>query len=477
MHVLAVPGEQRSMSRDLTAFIARIQGQLPDVTPRELSELLWLGAQLGEPTIRPATPEPVPLPVQPTVDETSPAPAAASPTPIVNISAGSTSEMTPDISMSSSPRADARRLRGRLARPMALEDGLLWSRALHRLGKLDAVGPLAVDAIATVQHAAKLDDLQLILRPRPQPVTWLVIVEDCAGQLAPWQQSIGMLARLARRSGRFVQVRHLRVDLGDPQTATLADADAPALQHALASAGQPGQPLLVLLVSDGLAPGLSALTRALAHLPATAAVAWMHPWGTARWSATPLLATLPRGRPRPLQPRDPRPLRPALVPWSPAGLASLAAWALGRGAQGIYGIHFPVGSKGPARSGPKPTNIDWEERGRQLALVLEPGTQQLLALAAGVPGSVDLDMFWAFAGSSGRTALTTVPISRYNLAEALSSGLLERDRSKPGLVIRFRDDDTNNTSARSAALRWLDSEQAARPPRVPRQPPRRRGPS
>ncbi|MDC0675174.1 hypothetical protein POL58_45955 [Nannocystis sp. ncelm1] len=436
------------------------------MTPRELAELLWMGARLGTMVVETATTTTgggaTPAVTAPPVSMPTPAPHEAA-----DVSLDDADEATATATAPAPASSPATRLRGRVARPAPLEDRLRWSRALHRLGTCDAVGLPEVDGPATVQQSARIDDLQLVFRPRGEPVTSLVILEDCAGQVAPWQRMIGALVRLARGAVGFTQVRHLRVDLSDPGVATAEHSDAATLQRALAAMGQPGYPLLVVVVSDGLAPGLArgALAHALARLSVTASVAWMHPWGDAHWSATPALGTLARGRPRPLQPRDRRPLQAALVPLSPTGLTALGEWAHGRNTPGLVGVRLPppsqrVGNRRP----PSPAArrpIDWEEHGRQLACVLESETQQLLALAAGVPGCVDLDLLSAFAeNSAGPEPLATRRLSRFHLAQALASGLLERDRSRAGLVVRFADDDTSATPARTVALRWLDSEQA-----------------
>lgn len=459
------------MARDLADLLAHIRGRIPDVTPRELAELLWMGARLGatvvEATATTAGPGGATHGVTaPPVSEPTPAPPKAA-----DVSLDNADESRATATVPAPASSLATRLCGRVARPAPLEDRLRWSRALHRLGTCDAVGLPEVDCPATVQQSARIDDLQLVFRPRDEPVTSLVILEDCAGQVAPWQRMIGALVRLARGAGGFTQVRHLRVDLSDPGVATTEHSDAATLQRALAAMGQPGYPLLVVVVSDGLAPGLSrgALAHALAHLSVTASVAWMHPWGEARWSATPALGTLARRRPRPLQPKDPRPLQAALVPLSPTGLAALGEWTHGRNTPGLVGVRLPPPSPrvGNRRRELRPASpaarrpIDWEEHGRQLACVLESETQQLLALAAGVPGCVDLDLLSAFAeNSAGPEPLATRQLSRFHLAQALASGLLERDRSRAGLVVRFADDDTPATPARTVALRWLDSEQA-----------------
>ncbi|MCG8420411.1 MAG: hypothetical protein MJE77_20960 [Proteobacteria bacterium] len=308
-----------------------------------------------------------------------------------------------------------------------------------------------------------MDELQLIKTPRRVPATWLVVVEDRAGQMAPWFDAVEALVELAQQSGRFVRVQYVAADLSERESRATSEA-LRELHRTLASAGQPGQPVLVLLITDGLASGIASgvLSRALRRLPAEAQLTWTHPWGELHWMATPLLSRLLRCSPRPMVPGSSahEPLRPALIPWSPEGLARLENWAQRRTTRGLMGVRLPERLVWPRRSMARQPSLDWSQRVSQLGRVADAGTRQLLALAAAAPGYVDLDLLWAFAGHGNASALTTVPITRFHLAQALASGLLEQVPSEHGLVVRFRGDDTPQVPARNAALQWLDREHA-----------------
>ncbi len=383
------------------------------------------------------------------------------------------------------------------ARPLCPSN---WPGLAHSIASVSWPPSAALHVEASVDLSARSGEVQLVNTATAFPDTWLLFIEDTAGQLAPWARDIDALLHLARRSGRFARVRHIAVDLGQfeprlPETGSgcaSASTDADRLAERLAECGQRGSPLLVLVVTDGLAPAIASggLMRALGHLPTDARVAWLHPWGTpkpARMANTPLLGRLPRGTPAIVSQPLAAEVAAALVPLSPAGLAQLEPWAQGRTARGLTGVQLPC--KRPLRAppqsvrnrlrdlGPRDAQADFAARVRRVGQSAEAGTRQLLALAAGVPGYVDLELFWAFAGQGrqgngdrGAAALTTVPIERFHIAQALASGLLERTplptearagTQRGGIVVRFRGDEREDTPVRRGVLRWLDRERAA----------------
>lgn|GEM_PF-2007991 len=418
-------------------------GTTYQLAPRELAEIAWLAARMGASQPRESQPS-IPNPSQlttPKVPEVGVPMQLHPPEDRRDPQHGAGDGSTDDVAPASSP---GHPVDGRLVRPPPVSRSLDWARALNRLARHAEVGPLRVDVAASVRSTARQDALQLAFRRDRRPTTWLAVVEDRAGQLAPWWEAVSAIVELARVSGRFRRVVHLQIDLGD---------DVEPLATELARLGAPGEPVLMLLVTDGLGERLvdGGLAEVLVHgFAVPARVAWTHPWGRQCWRDIDVLDWALRGKPRTWRSgAGGAPV--AVVDFSAEGLLTLEAFAAGRTAQGLRGVWLP-----------EPVGVPEAVCGApDFVPDLDPASRQLLALAAGVPGRVDLDLLWAFCGFGEPAGLTTVAVGRVAVAQALASGLLRQVDADDGLLVEFVGDDTADTRGRTEALRWLDRPRAA----------------
>ncbi|MES2644730.1 MAG: hypothetical protein V4850_34900 [Myxococcota bacterium] len=429
------------MSGSIAGWLTAIGGDRIEASPRELAELLWLGATFGE-ELRPRTPVVAPLPP---VAGSAPPPPLADPLPEgakVEVSLG-----PPGPEVPAPGEGGMQTVQASLKRPERRKERLLLSRAFHRLGSVELVGRNELDVAATVRRSAETDALLLQYRRGPARATDLLLLEDAAGQMEVWREQVRALATAARASNRFGRVVHQPVDLSGSGIAVpvTLPGRTPVTRIDI---GEPGRALLVLVVTDGLGRGVptGGVLELLDTLHVDASVAWLHPWGPGRWEGT-WAGRMPwappgvfrRGRPDTA-------VGVPLVPLASAGLDALEGWAQGRAARGLYAKAWRRSGPPPARGAGAATPAapaTPAERAAAFERGAEPESCALLGLAAAVPGNIDVDLLIALGGAFA------VPFQRFHLAQALTSGLLERVGTEEPLLVRFRGD-----AARRAALRW-----------------------
>ncbi|MDP2305105.1 MAG: DnaA/Hda family protein [Pseudomonadota bacterium] len=330
------------------------------------------------------------------------------------------------------------------------EPTLAVRRVSNRLGRVAWVGAPRIDVGRSVAWSAAVDDIAVVLTRGEEVVSNLLVIIDEALPLLPWRQEVVALVRAAHRSGRFARVTEVGVDFegAKPQIRRAQPASG------LRGCAEPGAPLLVLIVTDTLAPGTTdgGLVALLDGLPGPAEVVVVHPWGPGRWNRTPLADLLP-ARPAPFLPGA-RTLAAGRIGLSAPQLNRLVPFARGMGARGLGGVRLERASATEEVAPPS----DGEAFLEGLEHALPAVARQVLALAAAVPGNLDFSLLTALVGG-GLTSREATPV---DIAEALTSGLLERlgDPERP--MLRFHEPQGDGHSlSRDAAFAWLPLEKAA----------------
>ena len=332
-------------------------------------------------------------------------------------------------------------------------DRLSFSRALHRLS---TVRPSPVDRVIDVDEtvratAAAGGSLQIVFGPVNERFTHLLLIEDRAATMVPWRGFGRALAGLAREVGSFAGLSTVQMDTSAPGRLLLNQGRR---KVTLGELCPPGRDHVVLLLSDGLAPAATdgRLEQCLRNLPASARVAWLHPWGR-RWKRTPLarlrISTVGRVG------TDTRVTVP-VVPMAPEGVASLEPWARNRSGGVPLGRRIPEAAADRAAD-PVPAvpvdDIDWMAEARLLAAEVSPTTLEVLALAAAVPGrGVNLELLFSLAEKfMGGSA----SVRRHHLAEAIASGFFQivNDTGEDRVVLGFR-----SPAARESLRAFLDHD-------------------
>ncbi len=413
--------------------------EAPDADPRALAEWLWLGARVSGASPEPA--ETAPLepdlehPHRPDHPEPPPPPLAVRADAVEPPRAGS-------VPPSEAPRG--MRGTGTVSRPPPLSDRRTWHRTLHRLGAMGPVGVRRLDLPATLDRFARTGQLLLCHRQASAPRLRLVVVEDRATQLGPWRSMVKDLVDLARSTGRWQRVQHLLLRTADSQPDGSVGLKTPSQVEQTLRAEPADGATVLLLVSDGLAPAWrdGGVARLVDAAPGPAL--WAHAWGQDARRLDGRLARLPRTR-----------ASEGLVvlPLTPAGLESSRGWLVGRGGAHLDAVRLPSEAP-PWWRGTRV--LDGQALGRRVALQVDLAVRQVLALAAGVPGDVDLELLQAL-GADG--SLVTERVERRHLGQALASGLLRRVPGSTGVVVRFHGDGEDE-EGRAVALAWLDRTRA-----------------
>lgn len=240
----------------------------------------------------------------------------------------------------------------------------------------------------------------LALGRESRRATHLVLLFDTAIQLSPWQQAFRELDALARSYPHFASIEALWHDLADDETAL-----------DIAAQLRPGRHNVLLVFTDGLGRAVhdGRLGRALREVPAGTKVALINPWPADRWRRTGLRRRHPRRGPQvPMASLD------------PSGLHTVADVFLERRRPKM---EVTISTAITARDSKEftRTTLSWPDRALAFAAASEAETVQIVALAASVPGMVDLDLLCAlgarFVGPGFR---------RHHAAEAASSGFFKR---------------------------------------------------
>jgi sulfatase modifying factor 1 len=422
----------------LTALARRVHQ--PELSPLELAELAWLRGLVATAT---ATVTPV-SPVEPTPPPPPASPREPAPTTPTSVEARlpTTTTDPPDEQPPPTSGVDER-VEVQPARARWLD------RAVARLGRFEAVGRAVLDPIASARLSARLHDVVAVTRPGAAPVTTLWVLEDTAGHLEPWRDEVADLVLAARRSGRFVQVAHAQVGR-DGALSMAGGAPRPPLRRPAGSTSAPaldlralpttGGTTLVLVITDGLGPAMYRDTwSALDGVPGDVRLVWVHPWGRALWHRTPA-ALLEAATPGPWSRRAPT---AALVSFDRRALTRLEDHAQGRSPRRIAGRRLPEG-------GPRPTSpavLDDTTRIQRFTRAASGPSRLVMALAATVPGDVDVELLLALGQELGGDRVT-----RHHLTEVLASGLWRRVEGER-LVVSPRSDEV-----RRAAVGWLPRE-------------------
>ncbi len=444
------PTELRELIQALGDQVARLGGPQA-LSPRDIQEILWLFEQT-RPGPAPRTPERE----APDTSPLHPSPRTAPPEDELDEDDEDDEEQEPqtqpangpielpDLNPASRSKSPALNARQRLA----------WRRALRHVA-LDRPSRdhLRVDVRATAQRSAAARAPLLVQVPTRRPDTVLLMLVDEAAQLAPWDATFETISELARQTGRLAGIHQLRLDTRQPHRATLYLGDRPT---SLNDHLRPGRRHLVLLLSDGLGPAFTsgALGRLLQGLPARSRIAWLHPWNPETWHMTryALLPFGPEGA-RGEGVRDALPL--TVVPCTAEGLTALSGWVRGRGARGQPTVMLPAPA-GELTPPPPRRAVDFSRRVAALTSSLPPEAVEALALAAAVPGGVDLALLQDLAERFGTFKARLPPEV---MAEVVASGLFQRSmsglRGSGELKLQFKPD------AQMAALGPLPRSYAA----------------
>lgn len=401
----------------LRVLLDTLRGPEPtDATARELAEAAWLAARWAllrpdEAQLTPAPsgeeeppddpPEPAPTPERRGSDHERP------PSP----------EPTPPTLGAAHPDGAPGWSSTRLGLPPApgLDDRIGHVRGLAGLATRRAdAARYGVDLATSLRRSAMAGEAQLVTRRGDRASTELLLLVDTSPSLTPWGGATAALAALAARSTGLADVQVLTADLSDP-----------AATPDLAGRVRHGLDPLVVVWSDGLAPGFLGLGTQLGALPPTARVAWMHPWPAHAWRRTPV----GRLAPARLGPATDRVVPVVAVPFAREGWGALGAWMRGRRPG-----RFPVvGLPRQARTRAAEVPTDWTTHRARLTGVLEAESLRLLGLAAALATErYDLDVLRALALAANQRD------DRFHLAEALTTGFFVRH---DGGGFRFRDDD------------------------------------
>ncbi|KYF72987.1 S1 RNA-binding domain-containing protein [Sorangium cellulosum] len=446
------------MSDAIGAVVGRLLSRADltgvDLSARDLAEILWLRTRVEDPPQK-AEPSRSEEP-----DRPARSPAATSarlvrePRPrTIEVEFADQREVRP----SRAPRGGGARLTLQIDAALPLERRLAYTRSLTRLARKGTDrSRLVLDVSATVCQTCQAGRLRTVVRARARAVTNMVVLVDSAGQLDPWRAGIRQLASIVGQMRGFASQSFLEVD---------AD-DATGLRFWSAPLGEPGRAEvklettfrhgldnLYVLITDGVGASMvnGAWGRALTSLPSGATAVWIHPWPEEYWPRSGL-GRLRAGVPAPLS-QHPRAACVPIVEFNPEGIGSLEAWRHSGTASHLLGVRLPLEPERRASVPRASAAVDWGARGRRAVEAFEPITLQLLALAAAVPGWLDMSLLYAL----GRR-FCMAPVSRYALAEAMSSGFFERaQRDARGVLLRFR-----SSEARAAMLSYLPTTHIAR---------------
>lgn len=398
-------------------------------TPRELAELVWLAMQwVGEELPRDEAYQPVSLDDE-EIAHKVPSKIASPPAPSIDAAFDAIDPERRVTTPAGEGNSYARETRWADRLP-ALPDRLLHARALHRLA------PVRLEperTIIDIENSAKLTAatraLQLVVRPATTNRARLILLVDRAGQMAPWRRVIEEYTALAIDIGEFRSVESVEMDASDPSSVRFR---VRGLETDLGRVARPGMDHVCLILSDGvgLAFRSGALGRALRRLPAGSRSAWVHPWPERFWWRS-AYGRLQLAAPLPVTSRSSSVAVP-IVELDPRALAGLESWVQERAAGAVRAVAVPAWEPSQGKPVPPPARVlDEPARLRRLVGSLQPLTVRLLALAAVVPGRVDLELLIALGRQMG-------VVGRYEIAEAIGAGVFERiDRDDTVVLLRF----------------------------------------
>lgn len=344
---------------------------------------------------------------------------------------------------------DAERWPGRQVRiPLdpaePLEQPLDFARAFQRLARhRPARDRMEVDLQRTIRGIATSGFVVLERRPVLRKSTRFLWLVDEAGQLAPWHRMLGQLYEIQERMAPFASVEVVGVDLREPDRARFhllgPQLDVRSGELELPDLVRPGDDHLVALVTDGLSAGVGggALGRALAALPSDVRVVWLHPWPEVHWWRSGV-ARLSAGRVG-----TPGAVVLPVVELSPKGLGQLTGHVQGRSGEELPAVVLPKVARVQRVSRPGARLEEPAARVRGLARSLQPASLELLALAACVPGRIDLRLLRALGGRFVPAA------GRFACAEVLSAGVFDRVHEPGRVTVQVRE------SYRQALLAYL----------------------
>jgi hypothetical protein len=286
------------------------------------------------------------------------------------------------------------------------------------------------DLATTIQWSCRAGEPLVATRPVVQASTHLVLLVDTSPTMTPWGRATALLEELVRSTVGMRARTLLRLDLSGPPV--MFSSAGPVQAPHVARTGLDTQ---ILLWTDGLAPGFSALGPLLQSFPAGTRVAWLHPWPRSAWRRTPL------GRMRHVRPGGTAPGADAVpvvvVTPGKAGWAAVGAMLRGRVPRGAPVVGMPAvpPDRPLAPPAPNPGDTDgWRSHVERMLGTLRPESVRLVGLLAALPTETfDFDAVQALAGQAG---LDTTP---FVLVEALTSGLLCLAEGS-GARLRFRDD-------------------------------------
>ena len=330
-----------------------------------------------------------------------------------------------------------------------------FARGLHRLARRRPWrGQLVIDVPSTVQRTATTGCPQIVLVPALRKSTHLLLLIDGAGQIEPFGDTIAQLLRVLMFTGSFVSHEIIRTDLSRPEAVGFQRlSSAGRTDVVLRDLIRPGLDHLCLLISDGVGRAFrtGALGYALRVLPDGTPVIWLHCWERGHWHRT-AAGQLPLVQGTVTRPGDPTRVGRVvhIAPFASEGLGAAEGLVQGRRTWGLVTRRLPT-SIAEGSDDMAPLCDDWGDRAHRAASGLQSETLALLALAAAVPGWVDLRLLQALGHS-----LIGGTLSRYHVAEAMSSGFFIRAPGSPesGVRLRFKGDE-----ARNSMLAYLDRSQ------------------
>ncbi len=337
----------------------------------------------------------------------------------------------------------------------ALDDELGFARGLHRLSiKRRLPEKTEVDIEQSVAHTAVAGQATLVFRPLERHTMRLLILVDLGGQLAPWSTSFKRIIELAEMVGSFATVDWRWLDLSDATEARWLPHTAGENEHARDRLPHGGPDQLVLILSDAVGPAVAsgALGMLLRQFAPGTFVAWLHPWDRSLWERT-QVTRLRMARPRPVPADAKAHIAVAMVPFSVDGLRLLEPWIRGRRSAGLEGFRIPSETPRETAVRARPA-VNWAEKAQRVAGTIGPQALSVLALAAAIPNYVDVDLLYALC------RWFDIPAERVDIAEAMTSGLLERvpERStKNDPILRFPSEE-----ARLAVLAFVNRDAAKR---------------
>jgi putative DNA methylase len=342
-----------------------------------------------------------------------------------------------------------------------LAPSLNLARSLHRLSRTrETFGHPVLNIPLTVQRIAATGIYQLAFEQSRERSTHLIILIDNAGQLIPWQKTFEQIVALAKQVQSFAGIEVLDMDIRSDKSVKFHRRVIGGSEITLRQVTRTGMDHLVLVLSDGVGAAVSSgtLGEALRELPSESHIAWLHPWPPYNWSRTRLghlRMVLPGIKPRGSKLASV--IGVPTVPLSPDGLGTLEHWVQGFGQGNLLAYGIPIGIPPYQNEHIEyEKQTDWLERARRLAGILEPISLRLLALAAAIPGRTDIELLSSLGRAFG------LQTSRYSLAEAMTAGFMERveQENKHNVVLSFVSEDARRSLfpflARSETQKVLD---------------------